>query len=149
MTSETERVPPILPTIAFGVLKDAERSYAQDMKFSEEALQALHATFGTVFVRAAELLENGRFIQYVTSNSSRKILKVVSRNEQYTILPDINFCHCPAFKYQVLNLKTITCKHVLAAKLAQICGDAKIEVITDAQVVDLLNDQLEHTEYDV
>lgn len=111
---------------------------------SPEILQSLHAVFGNVLIRAAEMLESASFIQYQTHNKKRKLVKVVNRSEQYTLFMNINFCHCQAFKFQVLHARNaITCKHVLATKLAQICEQIKVELITDNQFADLLNYQYE------
>lgn len=41
--------------------------------------------------------------------------------ECYTLFPDINYCPCQAFKYQVLNDHSeLTCKHILAAWLSSL-----------------------------
>ncbi|KAF2896554.1 hypothetical protein ILUMI_09604 [Ignelater luminosus] len=134
----------IIPTLALNLLTDAEAHYKQDNKFSPEILQSLHAVFGNVLIRAAEMLENASFLRYQTHNKKRQLIKVVNRSEQYTLFTNINFCHCQAFKYQVLQTRNvITCKHVLAAKLAHICGQMKVELVTDNQLADLLNYQYE------
>lgn len=121
--------------------------YYQSWNFilvSPEVLQALHAVLGGVFVRATELLEKGSFTQYQTRNEVRKVYRIRSRLEHYVLFENINFCHCQSFKYQVLHSQNdLTCKHVLAAKLAKIAGLFKVEVISDAQITDILNDQLE------
>jgi predicted nucleic acid-binding Zn finger protein len=39
----------------------------------------------------------------------------------YTLFPGVNYCPCPAYRYQVIGTKKfLTCKHVLAARLAEI-----------------------------
>jgi predicted nucleic acid-binding Zn finger protein len=39
----------------------------------------------------------------------------------YTLFPHVNYCLCPAYRYQVIgSQKFLTCKHVLAARLAEI-----------------------------
>jgi predicted nucleic acid-binding Zn finger protein len=39
----------------------------------------------------------------------------------YTLFPGVNYCPCPAYRYQVIGTQIfLTCKHVLAARLAEI-----------------------------
>ena len=39
----------------------------------------------------------------------------------YTLFPRVNYCPCPAYRYQVISGQIfLTCKHVLAARLAEI-----------------------------
>ncbi|GFG32862.1 hypothetical protein Cfor_09295, partial [Coptotermes formosanus] len=39
----------------------------------------------------------------------------------YTLFPGVNYCPCPAYRYQVISSQIfLTCKHVLAARLAEI-----------------------------
>jgi predicted nucleic acid-binding Zn finger protein len=39
----------------------------------------------------------------------------------YTLFPHVNYCPCPAYRYQVISTqKFLTCKHILAARLAEI-----------------------------
>lgn len=39
----------------------------------------------------------------------------------YTLFPGVNYCPCPAYRYQVISGQIfLTCKHVLAARLAEI-----------------------------
>ena len=39
----------------------------------------------------------------------------------YTLFPGVNYCPCPAYRYQVISGQIfLTCKHVLTARLAEI-----------------------------
>lgn len=39
----------------------------------------------------------------------------------YTLFPGVNYCPCPAYRYQVIGTQMfLTCKHILAARLAEI-----------------------------
>lgn len=107
----------------------------------DEVLQSLYSLFGVAFFKATELLEEGKITLYQTPDASRELFKLANRNKHYTIFPEINFCHCLAFRYQVLESETsITCNHVLAAALARITNNFKLEVVTDLQFTEMLND---------
>lgn len=96
---------------------------------------------------AAELLEKCKVVEYKTDSGIRNIFKVIMKKEQYTIYENINFCQCETFYLQVLESRhSLTCKHVLAVKLAQITGQLTKEVITGSIFLDFLNEQLRHME---
>lgn len=108
---------------------------------SDDNLQSLYLLFGDVFEDATELLDRGRFILYRTDEGYREMIKVFRREEQYNLFIDINYCSCLFFTNQVLEARlAITCKHVLAAKLAQITKTTKMMGVTDTQFHQLLND---------
>lgn len=112
---------------------------------SSQTLGNLHSFFGENFVLATELLEKCKIIEYRIDSGIRNIFKVVTRKEQYTIYEDINFCQCEMFCLQVLEFRnSLTCKHVLAVKLAQITRQLTKEVITGSHFIDFLNEQLRY-----
>lgn len=135
----------LVPKLAFDLLSDAEEAYKEIGKFSDETLQVLYDVFNNTFSKAVEFLETGEALQYETAKGTRRLLKVSDKHELYMLFPDINFCYCPVFKHQVLKQqKLITCKHVLVAKLAKIQNIIRSEVMTDSQLVDLLNETIEY-----
>lgn len=106
---------------------------------TDEALLSLYSIFGENTTRSLELLDTGKFYFYENTNGLRKLLKIKSKSEEYTLFHSINYCPCLAFKYQVLSSrKAITCKHVLAGKLAEISGIILTEKVTDEQLSDLI-----------
>ncbi|XP_018565658.1 zinc finger SWIM domain-containing protein 7-like [Anoplophora glabripennis] len=138
----------VLPRLAFDILKEAEETYKETGTFSSKILENLYSFFGESFVLATELLEKCKIIEYGVDSGIRNIFKVIMK-EQYTIYEDINFCQCKTFRLQVLESRhTLTCKHVLAVKLARISGQLTKETISDSQFVDFLNEQLRYIEED-
>lgn len=102
-------------------------------------LLILHSLFGAVFLRATELLDTSKFTIYQTQDGLRKLLKINSKSEEYSIFCDVNYCRCQAFKYQVLRSKSaFTCKHYIASKLVEVTGKYKNEILSDSQFIELL-----------
>lgn len=67
---------------------------------------------GLVPVSAPSLLKGLTFYVFQVTGSS---------GTPYTLFPHVNFCSCPAYRYQVISTqKFLTCKHILAARLAEI-----------------------------
>jgi hypothetical protein len=76
-----------------------------------ETLLKLRCTFGTTFERALELYE-AKKITFFALDLKRNVNKTRDtycfyevegqNNEVYTIFPNINFCSCLAFEYDIL-----------------------------------------------
>lgn len=110
---------------------------------TEDHLESLHDMFGNVFMGAAEFLETCKIMLYETEDGSRKVYKIGNKKEQYTIYENINFCDCPIFRYQVLEIQNyMTCKHVLGVILGEAFGKISKETVSGSQMVDFLNEQL-------
>ncbi|XP_069671425.1 zinc finger SWIM domain-containing protein 7-like isoform X2 [Periplaneta americana] len=90
-------------------------------KVTDETLLALHSMFGSPLEKALELLETNCVV-YLRSPQGRYVIQVTSSSGiPYTLFPGVNYCSCPAYHYQVIGTQTfLTCKHVLAARLAEI-----------------------------
>lgn len=57
----------------------------------------------------------------------------------YTLLPNLSFCQCPAYRYSVLKRKdSLICKHVLAAKLSSAMKINKKEEISNDSMIDVI-----------
>ncbi|KAJ8952165.1 hypothetical protein NQ314_007589 [Rhamnusium bicolor] len=137
----------ILQKLAFDTLKDAENIYKHTGTFPNNILENLHSFFGENMVLATELLDKCKIIEYKTENGTRNVFKIATSKEQYTVYENINFCHCEAFRLQVLESRSsLTCKHVLAVKLGQITNQITKEEVTGSQFVDFLNEQLCYVE---
>ncbi|XP_044762993.1 zinc finger SWIM domain-containing protein 7-like [Coccinella septempunctata] len=133
----------VMMPLAFESLAAASEYYTVHKQFTEEQLESLYDLFGNVFIAAAEFLENCKITMYKTEDSSRKVFKIGNKKEQYTIYENINFCDCPVFRYQVLELQNyFTCKHVLGVIIGRTIGKVTEENVSDSQMVDFLNEQL-------
>jgi len=131
-----------LPEQAFKTLKQAEITYKQENSFPNGTLETIHSFFGNSFIQASELLEKCKIVQYSTSDMLRKIYKVSSSRDQYTLFEDINFCQCAFFKIKVLEERnSLTCKHVLAVHVGKIMGKISEETLSDNVYEDFLNEQ--------
>ena len=96
----------------------------------------MHSVFGVVLQRALEILEKYNNVEtYNTANKARTLIEVKGENNRcYRIFPKINYCPCWAFKNQVIERKCqITCKHVLAARIAYMLGKTVEREVTHDQ----------------
>ncbi|KAK9886410.1 hypothetical protein WA026_016689 [Henosepilachna vigintioctopunctata] len=131
--------------LAFECLREAVQYYRIHQKFTEDHLDSLFDFYGNIFEGAIELLENYKITQYQTEDGLSKVYKVGNKKEQYTVYENINFCYCPVFRYQVLELHNcLTCKHILAVTVADAMGIVIKEIVTPSQMVEFLNGQLNH-----
>lgn len=148
----------LLPLVA-GVLEDAAKDFdshrtCRSSRFfnsnyqvhrpnilvSGPTLLSLASVFGAITARALDLLDRDRLFQYQTKNGLRRLTKVNGTTKYYTILDNLNYCQCEAFQYHVLKVRNaLTCKHVLAVKLAAISGKIRVvETISDQRFKDVL-----------
>lgn len=89
--------------------------------------------FGEVAQKAFDILDRNCILVYKKQNFT--IVEISGKNAlTYKIFPNINYCSCPSFKFQVLGTQQqYTCKHILAAALALCTGNYKEEIITEQQ----------------
>lgn len=75
-----------------------------------------------------------------TTTKSRSLIEIKGENDRcYRVFPRINYCPCQAFKHQVLDKKSeVLCKHVLAARIAQILGKTVCHEVTTDQYLMLV-----------
>lgn len=97
---------------------------------------------GKVVVESLDLLEFGKFVEYTTETNHKRVFKVSEKNNSYYLFDAISYCSCDEFK-EVFNCTSITCKHLLALNFAKCKGVIKKETLTDVQLTDLLNSQIE------
>ncbi|CAD6237484.1 GSCOCG00002336001-RA-CDS [Cotesia congregata] len=115
------------------VLNKLADDFKKEQKFTDLSLVSLYSAFGEVFDRALSLYESSKISKIIAFdanaqgvwkeiNSSRWLLEVQGLSgEAYILFPNVNYCPCAAFKYQVLRDQSDqTCKHVLAAWLASL-----------------------------
>ncbi|KOC64880.1 Cell cycle checkpoint protein RAD1 [Habropoda laboriosa] len=134
------------------VLKESADSFEKEQKFLDNVLLNLYNIFGAVFERALELYEQKRITHIFPSetagvaphserNNARYLVQVKGLSGAiYTLFPDVNYCLCASFRYQVLSDRSLfTCKHVLAAWLVAITKDKlSYQYITEKQFQNLL-----------
>ncbi|XP_014300596.1 zinc finger SWIM domain-containing protein 7 isoform X1 [Microplitis demolitor] len=134
------------------VLEKLSEDFKREQKFTDSSLLSLYSAFGDVFDRALNLYESSKISKIVAVDSNahgvwkeidagRWLIEVQGfSGEAYILFPNINYCQCAAFKYQVLRDQSDrTCKHVLAAWLASLESNKIIEKqITREQFKNLL-----------
>lgn len=93
----------------------------------------LHGIFGETLKLALDIVDRDRVKIYRNTNLLRELIEIPGHQSVvYKLLPNINYCSCQAFQRKVLfEQQSFTCKHVLAAKLAQILGKVTEEIVTD------------------
>lgn len=115
----------------------------------------LHNLFGDTLERALSIIDKSIIKIYKKQvDNHRSIIEVPgSKDRVYRFFPDINYCPCEAYAYQVLKSRSqYTCKHILAAKIALLTNkrveieilsahqfDVIIELITTAGFEEKLN----------
>lgn len=101
----------------------------------------IHSIFGSVFERSTEILEKPNAVTfYILDEGVRTIAEVKGNaGNTYKLLPEINFCPCPAFQLQVLKFKSeLTCKHILTAWLAKVMNNFVEQKISHKQYLSLV-----------
>lgn len=101
---------------------------------SYDDLHELFGIFGEVLERALDLIDREQIKLYLPTKRDRQLLEIAGQNGAvYRFFPNINYCPCKVFKHSVLATRTeYTCKHVLAAKLANILDRCTEVVISDS-----------------
>lgn len=106
-----------------------------------EDLLELHGLFGNILESALDIIDREKIKIVRAQSRIREYIEIFDRNGQvHKLFPNINYCPCHSFRIQVLQLQSqYTCKHVLAAKLAQLLDKQKEEILAD----DLFNSLIE------
>ncbi|KAJ9576168.1 hypothetical protein L9F63_006990 [Diploptera punctata] len=129
----------LLPTVAHNLLREVEQIFHQHGDLTDDALLALHSLFGSPFEKALELLEKN-CIAYFRAPGGRYVIQVIgSSGVPYTLFPRVNYCPCHAYRFQVVGSQTfLTCKHVLAARLAEIVDKGRDISVTNVELSRIL-----------
>lgn len=128
-----------LSMLAERVLKNIKLQDGNDLRDSD--LIQLHSLYGDLAEKALLLLESSVFTILQTGDKKLKVCQVRgSSGTLYTLFPHLNFCECSAYKYHVCKTDPdfITCKHILAAHLAEITGKFKEESLANNSFVETL-----------
>lgn len=65
-------------------------------------------------------------------------MQVQGREERYLVFPP-HYCSCMAFHFDAVTKREhLTCKHVLAARLADALGRCVLDTVDDAQLAALI-----------
>lgn len=125
-------------------LNSINQVHCRKILVSGPTLLSLASVFGAITTRALDLLDRDRLFQYQSKNRLRRLTKVNGTTKYYTILDDVNYCQCEAFQFHVLKVRNaLTCKHVLAVKLAAIANKIRVvETISDQPFKDVLNNSM-------
>lgn len=93
----------------------------------------LRQLFGDILDRALDLIDRDQIKLYIPISKNSHLLEVCARNGVvYKFFHNINYCPCETYRYSVVITQTAsTCKHVLAAKLADILDRYKVEIISE------------------
>lgn len=108
----------------------------QFLLVTDDELQELYGLFGDTFERALDIIDKSIIKIYKKESNNRMIIEIPgSNNSIYRFFPNVNYCTCEAYQYQVLKSRCqYTCKHILAAKIALLTNkNVVIEVQTDNQ----------------
>lgn len=133
-----------LQLLADRILHSIETYFEENKELSDSHLLELHSVYGDITEKALGLLENSVFVCYTTVNKLLKLYQVKgSSGALYVLYPNINFCECSAFKYQVCKSDPVylTCKHILAAKLAEITGRFKEEHLPVNTLINIMQNK--------
>jgi len=91
-------------------------------RITGEQTTRLSTVFGKRFEGALQALKEGRVKRYVFKPSKRVIWVVVGKEQDYQIIPSVDFCTCPDFYFRVLDQEIHLCYHLIAQKLAEASG---------------------------
>ncbi|CAG4933433.1 unnamed protein product [Colias eurytheme] len=129
-----------IPSVVENIIRHIEERIKVDHVKQYEDLLTLHSAFGPVLQRALEVLEKHPTLETYSTANSRILIEIKGENDRcYRVFPRINFCPCLAFKHQVIEQKSqVTCKHVLAARVAMILGKTVDHKVTQDQYLMLL-----------
>ena len=76
--------------------------------------------------------------------SGREVVTVKgSGGLRYTLLKGSHYCPCPSYQYKVVGRGDITCKHLLAVRLATAMQRVNVETVPDRQVMQMIEDLVE------
>lgn len=106
---------------------------------SREQFIQLFALFGDLLSRALILIDKNCITLYTSfTQPNNRIFIITSGKDRYLVKPGINFCPCPAFRYQHIQSNADpTCKHVLACRLSGILQRTKSSSSSDEYITSL------------
>jgi len=113
-------------------------------EISKDLLLSLHSIFGSILVPALDLVDRMAVTVIKGEESGREVITVRGSNGlRYIILKGCHFCPCPSYQYKVVGRGDITCKHLLAVRLAMAMQKVNRETVTDRQIMDMIQEVAE------
>ena len=118
-----------------------EENMTSNGEMSRDLLLALHSIFGSILVPALDLVDRRAVTLVKGENSGREVITVRGSNgTRYTLLKGCHYCPCPSYQYKVLGRGDITCKHLLAMRLALAMQRVSVESVQDSQILDMIQE---------
>ena len=118
-----------------------EQDMATTSEISKDLLLSLHSIFGSILVPALDLVDRMAVTLVRGEESGREVIIVRGSNGlKYTLLKNCHYCPCPAYQYKVVGRGDITCKHLLAVRLAMAMQRINMETVEDRQVIDMIQE---------
>ena len=111
---------------------------------SKELLLALYSTFGSLLWPALDLVDRMAVSLVRGEEGGREVVTVRgSGGMMYTLLRGSHYCPCPSYQYKVVGRGDITCKHLLAVRLAMAMQRVNVETVPDSLVIQLIEELVE------
>ena len=90
-------------------------------KLGDDPAQA-YQLFGQRGYEAWQIVKARQVKKYVFQPSGKVRWIIVGKGREYIIYPDVGYCHCEDFFFQVMEGKAYACQHLIARKLAETLG---------------------------
>ena len=111
---------------------------------SKELLLALYSIFGSLLWPALDLVDRMAVSLVRGEVGGREVVTVRgSGGLRYTLLRGSHYCPCPSYQYKVVGRGDITCKHLLAVRLAVAMQRVNVETVPDSLVIQLIEELVE------
>ena len=111
---------------------------------SKELLLSLYSIFGSLLWPALDLVDRMAVSLVRGEEGGREVMTVRGTGGmRYTLLRGSHYCPCPSYQYKVVGRGDITCKHLLAVRLAVAMQRVNVETVPDRQVIQLIEELVE------
>ena len=109
-----------MPLREHNVLNEILNAIRIERNITEHSRILLKDEFGERFLKAWELVKEGRIKRYIFRPSQRVVWIAIGKRGEYLIYPNIEYCGCNDFYFKVLEEEEEFCYHLLGQKLAEI-----------------------------
>ena len=134
----------LLDVFEQSLLEKLRDSYEKEGKISDDLLESLYFYYKSPLLEALNLIDihgiSNCLTKYSLEDNSRFLYQVSgSKGTNYYLFPEISFCLCSSFKYNVLNkLDILYCKHIIAAKLCLSLNKLQTKTIGEKELAELI-----------
>ena len=133
-----------LPMTISCMMVTIDQSVSSTSTLSKDLLLTLHSIFGSLLSSALDLVDRMGVTLVRGEESGREVVTVKgSVGMRYTLLKGSHYCPCPSYQYKVVGRGDITCKHLLAVRLAMAMQRVNVVTVPDRQVMQLIEDLVE------